>query len=176
VYSSGEALLALVDDMLDFSKIEAGRLDLRPQATDPEALLQEIAELLAARAHGKGIDIAADVAPDVQAVMVDAQRLRQVLLNLDGNGVKFTEHGGVTLSARLAKPSAPGRVEVEFSVADTGPGIPSEAVGRLFREFEQLDPAPTRRHGGAGLGLAISRRIVRAMGGEIALESPPPGG
>jgi CheY-like chemotaxis protein len=175
VHSSGEALLALVDDMLDFSKIEAGRLGLRPEATDPELLLQEIAELLAARAHGKGIDIASDVAPEVPAVMVDAHRLRQVLLNLAGNGVKFTDRGGVMLSAR-SSPADDGRVAVTFSVADSGPGVPLEAAERLFREFEQLDPGPTRRHGGAGLGLAISRRIVRAMGGEIEIGKRAGGG
>jgi signal transduction histidine kinase/CheY-like chemotaxis protein len=176
VHSSGEALLALVDDMLDFSKIEAGRLDLRPTPTDLASLLQEIAELLAARAHAKGIDIAADVAPAVPAVAVDAHRLRQVLLNLAGNGVKFTEHGGVTLAAAIAEPPYEGRVDVAFTITDSGPGVPAEAADRLFREFEQLDPGPARRHGGAGLGLAISRRIVRAMDGEIAVAARPGGG
>ena len=175
VHSSGEALLALVDDMLDFSKIEAGRLDLRPEPTDLAALLQEIAELLAGRAHDRGVDIAADVAADVPWVVVDAHRLRQVLLNLAGNGVKFTEQGGVTLSA-TRRGAAGDSAEIVFSVADSGPGIPPEAVGRLFREFEQLDPAPTRRHGGAGLGLAISQRIARALGGEITLVPRPGGG
>jgi PAS domain S-box-containing protein len=174
VHSSGEALLALVDDMLDFSKIEAGRLDLAPEAADLDGVLQEIAELLASRAHSRGIDVAAEVAADVPAVMIDAARLRQVLLNLAGNGVKFTEHGGVTLSARLLR-LGQGRAEVEFAVADSGPGIPAAEAERLFGEFEQLDSALTRRHGGAGLGLAISRRIVRRMGGEIAL-APRPGG
>jgi signal transduction histidine kinase/CheY-like chemotaxis protein len=176
VHSSGEALLALVDDMLDFSKIEAGRLDLRPAPTDVGSLVQDIAEFLAARAHAKGIDIAADVAPDLPVVMVDAHRLRQVLLNLAGNGVKFTERGGVTLSARATGPTADGQVGIVLSVGDSGPGVRPDAVHRLFREFEQLDPGPARRHGGAGLGLAISRRIVRAMGGEIALEERPGGG
>src|SRR5690606_18063509 len=118
VHSSGEALLALVDDMLDFSKIEAGRLDLRPESTDVEALLQEIAELLAARAHAKGIDIAAEIGEGVPpSVLVDAARLRQVLINLAGNGVKFTDTGGVTLSARIAHPIEGGRAEIAFSVA-----------------------------------------------------------
>ncbi len=168
VHSSGEALLALVDDMLDFSKIEAGRLDIRPEATDLEALLQEIAELLAARAHVKGIDVAAEIAGDVPpAVMVDAARLRQVLINLAGNGVKFTETGGVTLSASNAGAGADGRVRITFAVADSGPGIAPSEAERLFGEFEQIDTALSRRHGGAGLGLAISRRIVRRMGGDI---------
>ena len=163
VHSSGEALLALVDDMLDFSKIEAGRLDLRAEPTDLEALLQEIVELLAGRAHVKGIDLAAEIARDVPStVMVDPARLRQVLINLAGNGVKFTDSGGVTLSSHVAEGGA-----IVFAVADTGPGVPPGEADRLFDEFEQMDTALSRRHGGAGLGLAISQRIVRRMGGEI---------
>ncbi len=151
VHTSGEALLALVDDMLDFSKIEAGRLDLHPEPTDVAAMLQDIAELLAGRAHVKGIDIAVDVAPEVPlALMVDQTRLRQVLINLAGNAVKFTETGGVTLRAEPVSDS-----EIRFVVADTGPGIPAEDADRLFGEFEQMEKALSRRHGGAGLGLAI---------------------
>ncbi len=176
VHSSGEALLALVDDMLDFSRIEAGRLELRPARTDVEQLLQEIAELLAGRAHAKGIDIAARTDPAVPAaVMVDPARLRQVLINLVGNGVKFTETGGVTLSAELQGKAGDNHVALAFSVADSGPGIAANEAERLFGEFEQSDSALTRRHGGAGLGLAISRRIVRQMGGELTV-SPADGG
>jgi signal transduction histidine kinase/CheY-like chemotaxis protein len=171
VHSSGEALLALVDDMLDFSKIEAGRLDLHAEPTDLEALLQEIVELLAGRAHVKGIDIAAEIARGMPAaVMVDSARLRQVLINLVGNGVKFTDRGGVTLSAEVAEGGA-----IAFAVSDTGTGIPPGEANRLFDEFEQMDTALSRRHGGAGLGLAISRRIVRRMGGEITV-APRAGG
>ena len=177
VHSSGEALLALVDDMLDFSRIEAGRLELRPAPTDVEALLQEIAELLAARAHAKGIDIAAQAdAALPSTVMVDAARLRQVLINLAGNGVKFTEAGGVNLGARLSGEPAEGRVALTFSVADSGPGIAPDEAERLFGEFEQSDSALTRRHGGAGLGLAISRRIVRQMGADLTVASAGVGG
>ncbi len=176
VHSSGEALLALVDDMLDFSRIEAGRLELRPAPTEVESLLQEIAELLAARAHAKGIDIATDVDPALPAVvMVDPARLRQVLINLAGNGVKFTETGGVTLGANLSGRPTENRIALAFSVTDTGPGIAPEETERLFGEFEQSDSALTRRHGGAGLGLAISRRIVRQMGGELIV-APADGG
>jgi signal transduction histidine kinase/CheY-like chemotaxis protein len=172
VHSSGEALLALVDDMLDFSKIEAGRLDLRPEPTDLEALLQEIAELLAGRAHVKGIDIAVEIGRDLPvSVVVDPARLRQVLINLAGNGVKFTEAGGVTLSAR----GTPDGRSIVFAVSDSGPGIPASDSERLFDEFEQMDTALSRRHGGAGLGLAISRRIVRGMGGDVTL-APRAGG
>jgi signal transduction histidine kinase/CheY-like chemotaxis protein len=173
VRSSGTALLALVDDMLDFSKIEAGRLDLRPAPTELEPLLQEIVELLAARAHAKGIDMAARVAPDVPAVVVDGARLRQVLLNLAGNAVKFTEAGGVTLAA-AREPGAATRIA--FTVTDSGPGIAAADAERIFDEFEQADSATTRRHNGAGLGLAISRRILRQMGGDIVVEPAPAGG
>ena len=177
VHSSGEALLALVDDMLDFSRIEAGRLELRPEFTDLEALLQEIAELLAARAHAKGIDIAAEIGRDVPAaVIVDAARLRQVLINLAGNGVKFTETGGVTLSVALGRAPAEGHAAIAFSVSDTGPGIAASDADRLFGEFEQSDSALTRRHGGAGLGLAISRRIVRQMGSDLTVMPGEGGG
>ena len=171
VHTSGAALLALVDDVLDFSKIEAGRLDLRPEPTDIEALLQDIVELLAARAHAKGIDIAARMSRDVPAeVIVDPARLRQVLLNLAGNGVKFTEAGGVTVSVERGDSNRPEVARIVFSVADSGPGIPPEEAERIFGEFEQADSALTRGHGGAGLGLAISRRIVRRMGDDIVLD------
>jgi signal transduction histidine kinase/CheY-like chemotaxis protein len=176
VRSSGEALAAFVDDMLDFSKIEAGRLDLFPETTDLEVLCQEIVELLAARAYEKGIDIGIEVAGDMPDVAVDRMRLRQVLVNLIGNGVKFTEKGGVSLSARAVRPADAGVVEVEFCVADTGPGIEPSDADRVFGEFEQLDGSPGRRHGGAGLGLAISQRIVRRLGGEIELEANEGGG
>ena len=176
-HSSGEALLALVDDMLDFSRAEAGRFDLHPEPTDLEAFLQDIVELLAARAHAKGIDIAVRMGSAVPAVVVvDAARLRQVLLNLAGNGVKFTDAGGVTLSAERRDGAGPDAARIEFAVADSGPGVPVAAAERIFGEFEQVDSALTRRHGGAGLGLAISRRIVRRMGGDIALGERPGGG
>jgi signal transduction histidine kinase/CheY-like chemotaxis protein len=171
VRSSGEALLRLVDDMLDFSRIEAGRLELRPEPTDLARMAEEIGELLATRAHDKGIELAIAPARDLpQTVEVDAQRLRQVLLNLLGNAIKFTAAGGVTLSI--------GREgqRIIFSVEDTGVGIDPAEAERIFGEFEQIDTALNRRNGGAGLGLAISRRIVRHMGGDIALATRPGGG
>ena len=176
VQSSGEALLTLIDDMLDFAKIEAGRLDLRPEPTEIEALLQDVAELLAGRAHAKGIDIAVSLGSGVPSlVSVDPTRLRQVLVNLAGNGVKFTEKGGVTLSAS-ATPAADGTTQIRFAVADTGRGVAPEDAERIFGEFEQGDTALTRRHGGAGLGLAICRQLVRRMGGELTVTSAPGGG
>ena len=173
VQSSGEALLALIDDMLDFAKIEAGRLDLHPEPTALADLLQEIAELLAARAHGKGIDIAAEAGPGLPAtVSVDAPRLRQVLVNLAGNGVKFTETGGVTLTASPIAAEG-GRARIRFAVEDSGPGVAPGEEWRIFDEFVQGDGAINRRYGGAGLGLAICRRIVRGMGGELTVDAAP---
>jgi signal transduction histidine kinase/CheY-like chemotaxis protein len=172
VRSSGEALLRLVDDMLDFSRIEAGRLELRPEPTDLARMAEEIGELLATRAHDKGIELAIAPARDLpQTVPVDAQRLRQVLLNLLGNAIKFTAAGGVTLSIARGDGET-----IAFSVEDSGVGIEPSEAERIFGEFEQIDTALNRRNGGAGLGLAISRRIVRHMGGDIALAARPGGG
>ncbi len=172
VRTSGEALLRLVDDMLDFSRIEAGRLELRSEPTDLARMAEEIGELLASRAHSKGIDLAIVADRDLPvSVGVDAQRLRQVLINLLANAIKFTEAGGVTLSVR---PGEAGKTY--FAVADTGVGIDPAEAERIFGEFEQIDTAPNRRNGGTGLGLAISRRIVRHMGGDIAVAARPGGG
>src|SRR5581483_2182587 len=140
-----------------------------------ETLIEEIVELLAARAQGKGIDLAADSSADLPLVSVDVARLRQVLLILAGNGVKFTETGGVRVGARL-EATGPEKVRVRFTVADTGPGIAADEIERIFGEFEQGDMALSRRHGGAGLGLAISRRIVRRMGSDISVAPGPSGG
>ncbi len=171
VKKSGTALLSLIDDILDFSKVEAGRLELRPDDTDITELVQGVAELLSPRAQSRGLEIAYYIAPSVPAIIhLDAARLRQILLNLAGNGVKFTETGGVTISVEA--PGAPDNCLV-ISVADTGIGIDTEAGRRIFQEFEQADPGPARRFGGTGLGLSISRELVRLMGGDIAVDSTP---
>lgn len=177
VQSSGTALLTLIEDMLDFSKIEAGRLDIRPEATDVAALVAEVAELLSAKAYRKGIDVGVEIdAALPPKAVVDPTRLRQVLVNLVGNAVKFTETGGVTVRLAAERRMAAGRVRLAFAVADTGPGIPEEDAERLFGEFEQADSALTRRHGGTGLGLAISRRLVAAMGGVLTVAPGVSGG
>jgi signal transduction histidine kinase/CheY-like chemotaxis protein len=166
--TSGEALLALVEDVLDFSKIEAGKLDLSPAAFSLPALVEEIVELLAPRAQAKGIELACYVderLPD--KVTGDAARLRQVLLNLAGNAVKFTARGGVAVTAEPGEDDA----TVRFVVRDTGVGISKADQERIFRDFEQADASPTRAHGGTGLGLAISKRIIEAFGGAITVES-----
>jgi PAS domain S-box-containing protein len=173
IKTSGDTLLSLIEEILDFSKIEAGKLDLEARAFAPASLVEETIELLAPRAHDKGIEIAAYVNGRIPAQVVgDAARLRQVLLNLAGNAIKFTETGGVAVTVE------PGiwPDEVQLMVRDTGLGIAPEAQARIFREFEQADDGATRRYGGTGLGLAITKRIVERMGGRIELESVPGGG
>jgi len=173
VKTSGDTLLSLIGQILDFSKIEAGRLDLDARAFGLGALVEELVELLAPRAHAKGIEIATFVDDALPAIVVgDGPRVRQVLLNLAGNAVKFTDAGGVTVTAEPG--GAPG--SVTFRVRDTGIGIAADAQARIFEEFEQTDSGSTRRHGGTGLGLAISQRIVERMGGRITVESAPGAG
>lgn len=167
IKTSGEALLALIEEILDFSKIEAGRLDLQARPFALADLVVDVVELLAPRAQNKGIEIAAEIADDVPLrVAGDAARLRQVLLNLAGNAVKFTENGGVLVVVERGKHD-----QIRFVVEDSGPGVGADAQARIFEEFEQGDGTLARRHGGTGLGLAIAGRIVERMGGEIALHS-----
>ncbi|MBX3519987.1 MAG: response regulator [Xanthobacteraceae bacterium] len=171
VKSSGEALLGLIEEILDFSKIEAGRIELETAPFDLTELVTDVVELLSPRAQAKGIEIAAQFDRSLpQRVSGDAARLRQVLLNLAGNAVKFTDEGGVAVAVETA-----GN-RIRFSVRDTGPGIEADAQARIFEEFEQGDGTLARRHGGTGLGLAIASRIVERMGGEIALSSGTDGG
>ena len=165
--ASGLALAELIDEILDFSKIEAGKLELAQDAFDLGALIEGVVELIAPRAQGKGLEIAASLHADVpRRVIGDAGRLRQVLINLIGNGVKFTLSGGVGVSLAM---TAGGLIR--FSVADTGPGIAPGRRAAIFEDFEQADGSTTRQHGGTGLGLAISRRIVERMGGALTLAS-----
>jgi signal transduction histidine kinase/DNA-binding response OmpR family regulator len=170
VQGSGETLLSLIEEILDFSKIEAGRLDLETRPFALRALVEEAVELLSPRAQAKGLEIASSIDERLpEQVVGDAARLRQVLLNLAGNAVKFTETGGIAVTVE------PGSAvdDIRFSVRDTGIGIAPEAQARVFEEFEQADDGRTRKFGGTGLGLAISRRIVERMGGAIALQSAP---
>ena len=170
VKTSGDALLALIEELLDYSKIEAGKLALEQHRFALATLVEDITELLAPRAHAKQLEIAADVDERLPAnVIGDAARLRQMLLNLAGNAIKFTPAGGVTLVVE------PGDAadEIRFRVRDTGIGIAPEAQQRIFFEFEQADETIARCHGGSGLGLSICERIVSQMGGRIALQSAP---
>lgn len=175
VRESGEALLALINDILDFSKIEAGRVHLEPEVFDIHGLVESVAELLSPRAHEKGLAIETQVAEQIPLSFVgDAARLRQVLVNLAGNGVKFTHEGGVTIKCSLApgqQPGEDGKYRVMFEVADTGIGVPEGAREAIFEQFVQADQSHARRYGGTGLGLAISKRIVEAMNGRIGLET-----
>ena len=171
--TSGETLLSLIEEILDFSKIEAGKLDLAAQPFALLPLVEEVVELLAPRAQAKGIEIASFVDERLPHKIVgDAARLRQVLLNLAGNAVKFTEQGGVAVIVELDEREN----EIRFLVRDTGIGLKPEDQARVFRDFEQADGSPTRKFGGTGLGLAISKRIVERMGGRIAVDSKAGGG
>ena len=166
ISNSAEALLGVVNDVLDFSKLEAGQIELDPQPFDPALFLEETSDLVRPRAIEKGLVIALATAPNFPACLdADAARLRQVLLNLLTNAVKFTEVGSVTVAAQYRR----GQLRVE--VTDTGPGIEPRAAERLFQRFSQLDSSNERQHGGSGLGLAISKGLVEMMGGEIGLRS-----
>lgn len=167
IKTSGHALLSLIDEILDFSKIEAGKLDIAAEPFDLHALVEGVVELLAPRAQGKGIEIASLIARGTPSrVIGDGDRLRQVLVNLAGNAVKFTESGGVGILVERAEGGM-----IAISVSDTGPGIAPDRVPVLFEEFEQGDGSPARIHGGTGLGLAITRRIIERMQGSIDVES-----
>jgi signal transduction histidine kinase/CheY-like chemotaxis protein len=173
VKTSGDALLSLIEELLDYSKIEAGKIDLEHRPFALAALIEDITELLAPRAQARKLEIAAYVDERLPAEVVgDAARLRQVLLNLAGNAIKFTSTGGVAL---IVEPGTAAN-EISFLVRDTGIGIAPEAQARIFREFEQADERIARSYGGTGLGLSISERIVKRMGGRIALESKPGAG
>jgi PAS domain S-box-containing protein len=170
---AGESLLGLINDVLDFSKIEAGRLDLHPAEFDPREALGNTLRTLGLRAHQKGLELAGRIAPDVPDRLVgDAPRLRQVLVNLAGNAIKFTERGEVVVQVEKLAEEA-GQVVLGFLVADTGIGIPREKQAVIFEAFAQADGSTTREHGGTGLGLSISARLVELMGGRITVESEP---
>lgn len=169
IKTSGEALLTLIEEILDFSRIEAGKLDITPHEVEIAPLIEGVVELLAPRAQGKNIEIAAFVSPDLPPlIMADGARLRQIVMNLAGNAVKFTASGGVGLSVM---PGRAGRIEI--AIADTGPGIAPDRLEAIFEEFEQADGQTARKHGGTGLGLAISRKLARLMGGDIRVTSKP---
>lgn len=168
VKTSGEAMMSLIEELLDFSKIETGKIDVEQRPFNLAALVEEITELLAPRAQARGLEIASYVDERLPLDVVgDAARLRQVMLNLAGNAIKFTATGGVAL---IVEPGI-WPDEISFIVRDTGIGIAPEAQMRIFREFEQADERIARDYGGSGLGLSISERIVRRLGGRISLES-----
>ena len=170
---SAQALLAIINDILDLSKIEAGRLDLEPAWTDPHATVGQVVELLRPLAATKSLLLEGACDADVKLrVLVDGARLAQVLLNLAGNAVKFTDTGSVRVAARVTRRAA-GRAVLRFSVEDTGIGIPVDQQARVFEKFTQLNGAANRRSGGTGLGLSISARLVDLMGGRLSVTSEP---
>jgi two-component system, sensor histidine kinase and response regulator len=173
VYRSADALLRLINDILDFSKIEAGKLDLEDSTFELRELVEDVAALLAPQAHAKGLEFLCDLPPEVPARAVgDAGRLRQVLMNLIGNAVKFTERGEVVLKVNLES-AGEHTLRISFEVRDTGIGISDQALERIFQPFTQADEAMSRRFGGTGLGLSISRQLIELMGGELHVESQP---
>jgi PAS domain S-box-containing protein len=176
IRNSGDALLAIINDILDFSKIEAGKMDLESQPFDLREVVESALDLIAPRVVEKGLDIAYILENDVPpAILGDVTRLRQVLINLLGNAVKFTEKGEVVVNVSRARGKQVTRkrkaVTLEFTVRDTGIGIPPDRMGRLFQSFSQADSSTSRKYGGTGLGLAISKRLTGMMGGELWAES-----
>ena len=171
VRESGVALLALINDLLDYSKIDAGKLELQEAPFSPHAMVQSVAELLSPKAAEKGVEITAFVDSSVpDKLHGDEARLRQVLINLAGNGVKFTDAGGVSIEVRFVA-SGDTSVRLAFDVRDTGIGIPEDMLASIFDEFAQAESGAARKREGTGLGLAIARKIIRAMGGDIRVAS-----
>jgi len=171
--TSANGLMTVLNDILDFSKIEAGKIELRPRDCQPRTLLEEVAELFAARAEMKQIELLCHIHPDVPTnVEVDGDRLRQIVNNLVGNAIKFTDVGEVVVRATVTQRSGE-QCLLDLTVIDTGIGIDAAQRALLFEAFSQVDGSSTRRFGGTGLGLAISRKLVRLMGGELAVKSEP---
>lgn len=173
IRDSAECLLAIINDILDYSKVEAGRMDFESADFDVATLVESVVEILAPRALGKGVEIASFVDPSARLLARgDAGRVRQILMNLAGNAVKFTDEGWVTIEvAAVSSDETAEAVRLRFTVADTGVGIENEAQAKLFGMFMQADGSSTRRHGGSGLGLAISRRLAELMGGAVGFKS-----
>jgi two-component system, sensor histidine kinase and response regulator len=176
IQSSADALLTLINDLLDFSKIEARKLQLDRIGFNLRDALEDTMRVLAPRAHQKELELACHIHPDVPDTLLgDPLRLRQIVLNLVGNAIKFTEHGEVVLHVQAERRGS-GGVQLRFAVSDTGIGIPQEKQALIFEAFSQADSSTTRRYGGTGLGLAISAQLVQLMGGTISVESQVAGG
>ena len=175
-YRSAEGLLVIIDSLLDISKIEAGKLELESSEMQPAAVAEEVVKLLSPRARGKGLELGCEICQEASLNLTgDSVRLRQVLLNLVGNAIKFTESGRVSISIRPYTWRENG-LKLLFEVTDSGIGVPEDARTRLFQPFVQADGSITRKYGGTGLGLAISRQLVELMGGDIGVESQPGAG
>ena len=171
IRNSARALLTIINDILDFSKIEAGKLELESAEFAVRALLADVARLIDVQARSKSLFVQLEVDADLPAkAMGDSGRLRQILLNLGANAVKFTHRGGVTIRAQCLGMEA-GKTQIRFAVCDTGIGIPADRLGALFKPFSQVDASTTRRYGGTGLGLSIVKRLAEMMGGEAGVDS-----
>ena len=170
ITKSGNNLLAIINDILDFSKIESGRMELESTPINIRKIVEEVADVLIVKSNNKGLDLVTYIDASIPKVVLgDSVRLRQVLINLANNAIKFTNSGEVFISAELKQIDS--KIEVLFKIKDTGIGIPHEAQQKLFDSFTQVDSSTTRKYGGTGLGLAISKRLSEQMGGEIGLES-----
>jgi signal transduction histidine kinase/DNA-binding response OmpR family regulator len=173
IASSAESLLSLINDILDFSKIESGRLALEKLDFNLRTMLDDLSDVMAFKAREKNLLLQVSVAADIPALLRgDPGRLRQILVNLIGNAIKFTDQGQVTVQVDLESETESGAV-LHFRVQDTGIGIPADKIGDLFQQFNQLDDSINRKYGGTGLGLAISKQLVELMGGRIGVQSPP---
>ena len=173
ILRNGEHLLEILNDILDLSKIEAGKLAIERIVVSPARLAADVIAIMRVRAEGKGLSLGLRYATAIpETVVTDPTRLRQILINLVGNAIKFTERGGVELIIGL-EGAAPGATEprLRFDVIDTGMGMTADQVERLFEAFSQADASTARRFGGTGLGLAISRRLARFLGGDVTVES-----
>jgi signal transduction histidine kinase/CheY-like chemotaxis protein/ligand-binding sensor domain-containing protein len=171
IRSSGEALLTVINDILDFSKIESGNLELDNHGFDLRHCIEEVMDVFSARASQKGLDLVYQIDYQIPAQIVgDSHRIRQILLNLISNAMKFTHQGEIFVSVDLLKIDE-GKLDIAFHVKDTGIGIPQDKLSRLFKAFSQVDSSTTRKYGGTGLGLVISERLVQLMGGQISVES-----
>lgn len=169
---SGQGLLAIINDILDFSKIEAGKLTLETVPVDPASIVDDVVKLFAERAASKGLDLAGYVERDVPALIAaDPVRCHQILSNLVNNALKFTERGGIFVHLANAGRDGAGRSLLQYSVTDTGIGIPAEKVATIFEAFSQADQSTTRHYGGTGIGLTICQRLTAAMGGDIEVTS-----
>ncbi|MCA9548225.1 MAG: hybrid sensor histidine kinase/response regulator, partial [Myxococcales bacterium] len=176
VRSSGESLLGLINDILDFSKIEAGKLVMERLDFDLRVLLDELAELMAVRTQEKGLEFLCAVSSAVPDKLIgDPGRLRQTLINLIGNAIKFTARGEISLRVTLEEEGEQEAL-IRFSVRDTGIGIPGDRQAQLFEKFTQVDGATTRQYGGTGLGLSITQHLVQAMGGQVSVHDNTPHG
>jgi CheY-like chemotaxis protein len=172
---SGQSLLTVINDILDLSRMEAGEFRLSSESFDVSQLLDDVGRMLGYLAANKGLDWKVMIGGDIPGSLKgDPVRLRQILVNLGGNAVKFTESGSVSMEVRRVGTSPTGPI-LQIRVQDTGPGIPADRIGEIFQPFRQLDGSLSRRHGGTGLGLAIAHNLVRQMGGALGVESTPQG-